>query len=227
MGFDSQHLQRFDSAEDAARFVAEQVVVACRDAITQRGAFHWVLAGGSTPALAYRMLRDADIDWSGVHVWFGDERALPKGHADRNETMARQALLDVVAIPPQNIHSIDFEASTEQSALSYAQLLAQVDSFDLVLLGMGEDGHTASLFPGNPALALTESAVPVFNSPKPPAERVSLSFDRLNRNRQAIILATGASKQPVLKALADGIDFPVNHINPSTWIVDQTAWPIA
>lgn len=225
MFFETASVQHFQSGSAAAAFVADAVTQACKDAIAQRGVFHWVLAGGSTPELSYRLLRDADLPWHAVHIWFGDERALPQGHADRNETMARNALLDVVPIPAANIHSITFETSTADAATRYAKAVQAAETFDLVLLGMGEDGHTASLFPNNPALINNALAVPVYHSPKPPAERVSLSFSALNNHRQAIILATGASKTDVLQAINKGDDAPVTHIQHALWVFDEAAWP--
>ena len=225
MSFDTKTLEHFADSSAAAAYVVEQVSTACKQAVEQRGVFHWVLAGGSTPEASYRLLRDADLPWQAVHVWFGDERALKKGHPDRNETMARDALLDHVVIPKDNIHTIDFPASTADAASDYAQAMSVVPSFDLVLLGMGEDGHTASLFPNNAALGGKTLAVPVYESPKPPSERVSMSLNALNNSHQTIILATGASKSEVLKSIVQGDDLPVTHITDATWVVDQAAWP--
>ncbi len=226
MPFDTSLLKHFATAEQAAAFAADEVRKCCSDAVQKRGAFHWVLAGGGTPELCYRLLRDADMDWAKVHIWFGDERALPKGHAERNETMARNALLDAVPIPAQQVHSIDFPGSTEQAAADYAKALANVRCFDLVMLGMGEDGHTASLFPDNPALQSKELAVPVYNSPKPPAERVSIGLSALNNHKKCLILATGTSKAAIFKEIAQGAELPVCHISHATWVVDQAAWPL-
>ena len=225
MAFDTKTLKHFADSASSAAFVAAQVSSSCHQAVTEHGIFHWVLAGGSTPEVCYRLLRDEDLPWQNVHIWFGDERALPQGHKDRNETMAREALLNHVSIPENNIHTISFPASTEEAAMEYAQAMSAVPAFDLVLLGMGEDGHTASLFPDNPALENSELAVPVYASPKPPAERVSMSFKALNNHQQAIILATGASKAVILKDIAEGADLPVTHINKAIWVVDQAAWP--
>ena len=226
MSFDTQSFKHFDSAEIAARYVADEIIKSCAEAIQKRGVFHWVLAGGSTPELCYRLLKNADMDWEKVHVWFGDERALPTGNPERNETMARNALLDYVNIPTHQIHSIDFSDGTENAAASYAKALENIKIFDLVMLGMGEDGHTASLFPNNPALINHAFAVPVFDSPKPPAERVSLSFKALNNHRTCFILATGAAKKDILKEIAQGADLPITHVNHATWVVDQAAWSL-
>ncbi|MDQ6977615.1 MAG: 6-phosphogluconolactonase, partial [Ghiorsea sp.] len=172
MLFDPKTLQPFATSETAAQYVADEVIKACAHAIDKQGVFHWVLAGGSTPELCYRLLRDADMDWANVHVWFGDERALELGHTDRNETMANNALLDHVSIPKTHIHSIDFAHGTQAAAEAYAKEIAVIDGFDLVMLGMGEDGHTASLFPNHDTLKSMDLTVAEFDSPKPPSERV-------------------------------------------------------
>jgi len=225
MPFNSKALKHFDASEAAAGFVAEEVIAACAKAIAKHGAFHWVLAGGSTPELCYRMLRDADMDWSKVHVWFGDERALEQGHSERNETMARKALLDVVPIPAEQIHAIHFDEGTAAAAVAYAAEMQQVETFDLVMLGMGEDGHTASLFPNHESLTSNDLTIAEFSSPKPPVERVSMGFKALNNHHQCFILATGASKTDVLQDISHGADLPITHIQNATWVVDYAAWP--
>ncbi|MDQ7004022.1 MAG: 6-phosphogluconolactonase [Ghiorsea sp.] len=224
MLFNNNPLKHFATAKEAAQFVAGEVIQACTKAIATDGVFHWVLAGGSTPELCYRLLRDADMDWAKVHVWFGDERALESGHPDRNETMARHALLDHVAIPQENIHSVDFTNGTQAAAESYAKEIATIKTFDLVMLGMGEDGHTASLFPNHDTLNSNSLAVAEFDSPKPPSERVSLSFKALNNHKQCFILATGASKKGVLQDISKGADLPITFIENATWVVDKAAW---
>jgi len=224
MSFDPTQLKHFATGEEAAVFVANEVVAVCAKAIAERGVFHWVLAGGSTPELCYRLLRDADMHWAKVHVWFGDERALEAGHADRNETMVRHALLDAVPIPDAQIHSIDFTNGTQAAASSYAQEIEGIDSFDVVMLGMGEDGHTASLFPNHDTLQSNELAVAEFDSPKPPSERVSMGFKALNNHKQCFILATGASKKDILQDINNGADSPITHIENAVWVVDNTAW---
>ncbi|HID37273.1 MAG TPA: 6-phosphogluconolactonase [Ghiorsea sp.] len=224
MAFDADTLKHFATGGEAARFVADEVIQACAKAIAEHGVFHWVLAGGGTPELCYRLLRDADMDWSKVHIWFGDERALELGHADRNETMANKALLDHVAIPQENIHSVDFTHGTQAAAEAYAQEIEGIDSFDLVMLGMGEDGHTASLFPNHDTLNSNSLAVAEFDSPKPPSERVSMGFKALNNHNQCFILATGASKKDVLQDINKGTDLPITFIENATWVVDKAAW---
>jgi 6-phosphogluconolactonase len=224
MFFDSNTLQHFNTGEEAAQFVADEVVTACAQAIAERDVFHWVLAGGSTPELCYRLLRNAAMDWAKVHMWFGDERALENGHSERNETMAHHALLDFVPIPDTQIHSLDFSNGTQDVAQAYAQAIANIERFDLVMLGMGEDGHTASLFPNHDTLQSNALAVAEFDSPKPPSERVSMSFKALNNHRQCYILATGASKRDILQDIAKGADLPVTRIENAIWVVDNAAW---
>ena len=226
MAFDANTLKQFATGEEAARFVADEVIQACAKAIEVDGLFHWVLAGGGTPELCYRLLCDADMDWAKVHVWFGDERALELGHPDRNETMARHALLDHVAIPQENIHSVDFTNGTQAAAEAYAQDIATIKTFDLVMLGMGEDGHTASLFPNHDSLKSGGLTIAEFDSPKPPSERVSMGFKALNNHKQCFILATGASKKDVLQDIAKGADLPITFIENATWVVDKAAWHI-
>lgn len=225
MFFDTIPLKHFDDSKLAAVYVAQAITKACHEAVNKHGIFHWVLAGGGTPELCYRLLRDEDLPWSSMHIWFGDERALPKDHPERNETMARHALLDYVPIPDKHIHSIDFSGGTEHAADLYSAKLSYIKRFDFVLLGMGEDGHTASLFPNNSALKSEMLATPVFNSPKPPSERVSMGLEALNRHQHCIILATGESKSEALKQIAAGADLPVSHIHDALWVVDQAAWP--
>lgn len=219
-------LTRFATAKEAATFAADCIAEACRDAVAQRGVFHWVLAGGNTPAQCYRLLKNRDIPWPKVHCWFGDERACAAGHAERNETMARKTLLDHVPIPEAQIHAIDFSRGTAQAARDYdAQLRQMPEPFDFVLLGMGEDGHTASLFPNHPALQSQTMAVAVYQSPKPPPERVSMTLKALNQHRQCLCLATGTGKAQALNAIAAGIPLPASQIHHIQWVVDQAAWP--
>ncbi|MDQ6978491.1 MAG: 6-phosphogluconolactonase [Ghiorsea sp.] len=224
MAFDARALKHFATSDAAARFVADEVIQACAKAIEADGVFHWVLAGGSTPELCYRLLCGADMDWAKVHVWFGDERALESGHPDRNETMARHALLDHVAILQENIHSIGFTNGTQAAAEAYAKDIATIKTFDLVMLGMGEDGHTASLFPNHDTLNSNDLTVAEFDSPKPPSERVSMGFKALNNHKQCFILATGASKKDVLQDINNGADFPITFIENAVWVVDNAAW---
>lgn len=214
----NKSIQRFERPFAVAQAVAELVEHDARHCIAQRGVFHWVLAGGTTPKQCYELLRDADIEWSKVHVWFGDERCLPVGDDERNDVMADEALLKHVPIPQNQIHRIDAELGAEQGAILYAESLADIERLDLVLLGMGEDGHTASLFPNNPALTNQALAVPVFDSPKPPSDRVSMGYTALMLAHRRIIMVTGEGKRDAFDKVCAGEPLPVN-IDDSEWYV--------
>ena len=195
----------------------QAILQAAHSAISQRGGFHIVLAGGNTPRKIYQSLRSADTDWSSWHVYFGDERCLPPNHAGRNSRMAALAWLDHVAIPRAQIHPIPAEKGAEAAAADYTQALKGIGQFDLVLLGLGEDGHTASLFPhhdpGNTPDAPV--AMAVHDAPKPPPDRVSLSAFRLGAARQVMFLVTGESKRQAVHDWRNGMDIPAAAIRPA------------
>ena len=203
---------------DALSEVAYRRVLDCAEcAIKQRSQFLIVLAGGNTPLRVYRMLRDADTDWSRWHVYFGDERCLPAEHAERNSTMAGDVWLNHVPIPQKQVHLIRAELGPDAAALAYAETLRGVDDFDLVLLGLGEDGHTASLFPNYDCGSAPGSAdvVTVFDAPKPPAQRVSLSAARLSRTRAALFMVAGTSKRSAVRRWRSGEPLPAAAIRPA------------
>lgn len=222
-----QHAQfvRHDDAADLAVGVARRVAAVAAQAIRERGEFRLALAGGETPRRCYEQLRHLPIDWGRVQIFFGDERCLPAGDAQRNDTMACAALLDHVAIPPTHIHRIAAERGADEAARDYAGLLKHCPPLDLVLLGMGEDGHTASLFPGNPATESNDAAVAVFDAPKPPPQRVSLGLDTLRQARQRIFLLAGAGKRAALQAMMDGAALPAARVGLAEWHVDRAAMP--
>ena len=197
-----------------------RVLAASRDAIAQRGAFDIVLAGGNTPRKLYRALRHADTDWSRWHVWFGDERCAAPGDPERNSAMAREEWLDHVSVPEGNVHAIPAESGARDAAALYARELRGIDAFDFVLLGLGEDGHTASLFPGHNWGAHTDSpdVLAVFDAPKPPPERVSLSAQRLSRARHALFLVEGAGKRDAVAAWKRGDAIPAASIAPESGV---------
>ncbi|RMH51640.1 MAG: 6-phosphogluconolactonase [Zetaproteobacteria bacterium] len=213
------YFTRFPDQEQAAAHAARAIADCGREAIAARGRFHWVLAGGRTPRGCYRLLRDADLPWRRVHCWFGDERLLPDGDPERNETMAREELLDHVPIPQSHIHAVR-GADAEQAAAAYAEQLACVDRFDFVLLGMGEDGHTASLFPDDRrALASDALALAVFDAPKPPPVRVSMGLTALNNHHRCMILATGAGKREAVARIRAGEPLPAARIADAEFLI--------
>jgi len=229
----SQQQCRWQVFADAATLYAQAVTMVerlAREAIAARGAFHIVLAGGATPQPLYHHLRRLNTDWSRWHVYFGDERCLPPDDPQRNSAMARAAWLAQVPIPPAQIHAIPVEAGAPEAARQYALVLAGIDRFDLVLLGLGEDGHTASLFPGQP-LGREESGpavLAVTAAPKPPAQRVTLSAWRLSQSRAVMFLVTGATKRPAVSAWRGGADIPARAIVPESGVdvlADQDSCP--
>lgn len=215
-------------AEVLAHAVAARLLTRLLDLQSVRRPVHVVLTGGtvgiaSLAAVASSPLRDA-VDWTGVHVWWGDERFLPAGDPDRNETQARGALLDALgdALPPGNVHPMaarsDGVPSPARAAQRYCDELARfapehigaaaavaVPAFDVLLLGMGPDGHVASLFPGHPGLeAAGTAAAGVDGSPKPPPERVTLTFDAIRRAREVWVVAAGAEKADAVASALSG-----------------------
>lgn len=208
-----------DDASLVANALA-RVMAAARDAVAQHGAFDIVLAGGNTPRKLYRALRHADADWTRWHVWFGDERCAPPDDPERNSKMARDEWLDHVAMPARNVHAIPAESGAREAAALYARELRSVDAFDLVLLGLGEDGHTASLFPGHDwgVHADSPGAIAVFKAPKPPPERISLSAHRLSNARAVMFLVEGAGKREAVAAWKRGEAIPAAAIAPETGV---------
>jgi 6-phosphogluconolactonase len=197
-----------------------QVRAAAADAITHHGSFDIVLAGGNTPRKLYRALRGTDADWPLWHIWFGDERCVPADDPARNSKMARYEWLDQVAIPTANVHVITAETGAREAAASYARELRGADDFDLVLLGMGADGHTASLFPGNdwgvdPG---SPEVLAVFDAPKSPPERVSMSAHRLSRARQVLFLVAGQDKRDAIAMWQHGEAIPAAAIAPESGV---------
>ncbi len=185
-------------------------------AIYERSQFHLVLAGGNTPREIYRRLRAVRTDWSAWHIYFGDERCLPPADAERNSRMAAETWIDSVPIPPPQVHAIPGELGALNAARTYAETLRTVGDFDLVLLGLGEDGHTASLFPRHEwgTAPGSPDTLAVFDAPKLPPQRVSLSAARLNRARQVIFLVSGRSKHKAVAAWRAGQDIPARAIAP-------------
>jgi 6-phosphogluconolactonase len=230
-----------------ARAVAARLVTKVVDAQAARGYAHVVLTGGGVGTavlaeLAAAPARDA-IDWRRLHVWWGDERFVPDGHPDRNDRGAREALLDHVPVDPALVHRMpsadgpDGE-NVEAAAARYAKELATatrpedhgpVPIFDVLMLGLGEDGHVASLFPGQPALYDARPVVGVHGSPKPPPIRLSLTFPSIRAANEVWIVAAGAAKAaPANLALsgAGEVEIPAAGARGrqrTLWLLDQTA----
>lgn len=214
-----------DDSESLSAAVAQRIAVLADQAIAARGVFRLALAGGETPRPCYEKLRQLVIDWQHVHIYFGDERCLPVGDAARNDTMANEVLIKHVEIPAGNVHAIPAELGAVEAAAGYAAVLQQAGRLDMVLLGMGEDGHTASLFPGNVAIENLASVVPVFGAPKPPAARVSLGLGTLNSARLKLFLVSGVGKREAMARIVAGATLPAVRITSAEWHIDRAALP--
>ena len=229
-------VQRKDAAGVAA-LARELVLGRAREAVSERGAFRIALAGGSTPRALYGMLAQSQADFARWHVYFGDERAVPPEHADSNYRMAREAWLGAGQVPESQVHRMRGELGAGSAAAQYERELVEsfgsreVPRFDLVLLGMGADGHTASLFPGTTALAEARLFVASTWVEKLSANRITLTLRTLNAARHALFLVAGPDKAPalreVLHARADGPRLPAALVRPwegeLTWLVDSAA----
>jgi len=222
---------------------AEQVVTLAGAAIAARGRFAIGLSGGSTPRPLYELLASpafaSRIDWTNVHVFWGDERCVPPDHPDSNYRMARETLLDHVPLPPDNIHRLAGELDPATAAADYEAHLRAFFAgdgeagprFDLLLLGMGDDSHTASLFPGTAALGETERWAAANYVEKLDAWRLTLTPPALNAAAEIMVLVSGASKadafHAVLSGPTDPDKYPAQVLNPNNgrlrWLVDSEA----
>lgn len=198
---------------------AREIALAAEAALAQRGAFHLVLAGGNTPRGVYEKLAGLKTNWLGWHIYFGDERCLPPDHPERNSCMATSAWLQQTDIPHMQIFAIPGELGSVRGAKDYASVVDDV-TFDLALLGLGEDGHTASLFPGHDWGTGPDAApvLAVHRAPKPPPERISLSANCLSRAHRVVFLATGASKRDAVRRWRAGEPIPASAIVPGNGV---------
>jgi len=210
--------KNFDEASQAA---ADFIVEKIRLSLQTRNICHIILPGGKTPAKCLSLVAQEDLPWEKIHWYLGDERCYPLGHAERNDVMLEDNLWS--HLPIVNVHAMPAELGADVAANIYREVIRSIETFDIAFLGMGEDGHTASLFPGNKALTDLRSVVPVFDAPKEPKERVSLGLTTLKRAETKLILACGASKAEMLIKIKSGEKLPVNSIGDIDWFVDQLA----
>lgn len=198
------HWNMYPDPERLAESLTAAIAIRAEECLTTHGRYSIVLTGGETPRLLYERLATIDTDWSGWEIYFGDERCVPIGDPERIDAMAREAWLDRVPIPAQNVHPIPGELGPERAAEAYRQVLDGLGPFDTTLLGLGADGHAASLFPGRKEGLTNDSpdAIPVRESPKPPPERVSLSARRLKASGEVVFLVAGSRKRDAVARLA-------------------------
>lgn len=220
----------FPDPDELVAALAEALLAEAAATIAARGVFHLVLAGGNTPQALYRSLAERNAGDARWEVWYGDERCLPAAHAERNSTLAESAWLASSRIPLGNRRAIPAERGAVEATTIYADWLAGVRDFDIVLLGMGEDGHTASLFPGHPwgEAAGSPDVLAIEAAPKPPPERVSLSAARLSRSARVWFVITGSGKRHAVRRWALGESLPVVAVHGAqqtvAWL-DAAAWP--
>lgn len=237
----------FPDAQFLAQAAVERFIEVVEGAILARGIASVALSGGSTPQMLYKLLASEpfseQVDWARVHFFWGDERCVPPDHPDSNYYRAKTVMLDFIPVPPENIHRIPAEQKPEQAAEQYEETLLRFfsslateaersqASFDLVLLGMGEDGHTASLFPGTPAVQELTRWVAAQYVDKLAAWRISLTPAILNRARHVIFLVSGSGKRDALQRVVYGSyqpeRYPAQVIRPEQghvlWLVDEDA----
>jgi 6-phosphogluconolactonase len=229
----------FPDGQALAQAAAEQVVQRAAESIAQRGRFDLVLSGGSTPRAMHQILASEayshQVDWSHVHVFWGDERCVPPNHPDSNYRMADETLLSHVPLPAANIHRIRAEQEPHHAADDYDRELktffGNSPRFDLLLLGMGDDGHTASLFPGTAALDEKDRWVVANYVEKLGVWRITLTAPAINAAVEIVFLVSGYNKAESLQHVLDGPHephkLPSQLINPEQgelrWFVDEAA----
>lgn len=232
-------LHVFPGPADVAAAVADAFIADAQKAIAQRGAFFVALAGGTTPKAAYELLgqepRRSRVDWTRVQIFFGDERCVPPDNPESNYKMAADAFLRAAAVPPQNVHRMRGEDDPLQAAQEYAALLVDMlgesPRFDLIMLGMGTDGHTASLFPGSDPHTDDALLVRAPYVEKMGSHRITLTPAVLNNARHVMVATEGLAKAPALYAVREGPYDPSVHpiqvLAPRSgilsWYVDRAA----
>jgi 6-phosphogluconolactonase len=237
------HVSIHADAQALARALAREIADRCRKAVAARGTFHLALSGGSTPGPLYALLAGEwaeALPWDAVHLWYTDERCVPPTHPWSNHGLVARTLLAGAPVPRRNEHRMRGELGPERGARLYAEELARdcpqrngLPVLDMVLLGMGGDGHTASLFPGHPALDAPEAVVAVADPPADPAvDRITLGMPALDAARHAAFLVAGESKAAVLRRVlrertsTGRTGLPAARVRPATpaaWHVDRAA----
>jgi len=232
-----------EDLEQLSIMAADRWMNLANESIARSGAFHVALSGGNTPRTLYEQLasppRCRQIDWNRIHIYMGDERLVPPDHPDSNFRMANETLLSHVPIPDKQIHRIDSgKANAGQCAQAYEELLVESlpttkdgqKAFDLVLLGIGPDGHIASLFPNTPILDINDRLVAAVFIDRLRSWRVSITFPAINHARHILILASGRNKADIIRQVFTGARrtpcYPVQRLAPEAnveWYLDQPA----
>jgi 6-phosphogluconolactonase len=214
-------IQRFDDSDGLYAQAAAHIDRAGAAAIAERGVFHLALSGGQTPLPAYlRLTSSMALDWGRIHVYWSDERCVPPSDMRSNYRAASDALLRHVTIPSENIHRIDGKMPPIDAAEAYEATLRRSlrdvgGRLDLVLLGIGSDGHTASLFPGDPALRERDRWVAAVNAPAEPPWRVTMTLPLINAAQDVLFLVTGGEKAEAVRAIIAGDPLPASFVRPT------------
>lgn len=225
----------FEHVPDLIEACAQALAELAAQAIADHGAFHVALSGGNTPRPIYERWARLTTDWEHVHIWFGDERCVVPEHPESNYRMARESLLDLTGIPAENIQRIEGELEAADAAAqadsAYQALIGSGGALDLVLLGLGDDAHTASLFPTTAALTVQSAGFVENHVPKLGVWRVTLTYAAINAARAVMFIVTGASKAQAVRKVIQGkpdVTFvPAQGIQPTSgdlhWYVDTDA----
>ncbi len=236
------NIRIFEDLNKLSAAAADLWIESARQALQERGRFLIALSGGGTPMNLYRLMAHepyrSQVDWSRAHIFWGDERCVPPDDPESSYGQAKQTFLDQVAIPDENVHRVASDLEPAAAAEDYARILGRFAEsglafprFDLVLLGMGEDGHTASLFPGSPVDVSTPTLAVTAHYQNRPANRVTLTPIVFNAARRIMFLAAGAAKaETLVHVLKEGYNpslYPAQRIRPVNgqviWMIDQAA----
>ena len=202
----------FENIDKLSIQVADDILDMAKISIKSTGSFKIVLAGGKSLIPTYKILSHSNSDWSRWHIYIGDERCLPLKNKERNDHNINIIWLNNSPIPKKNIHFIRAELDAKQAVRHYETTLKEVENFDVTLLSMGEDGHTASLFPGH-QYDNKRDVVIINNSPKKPKQRISLSYSRLNQSNKVFKIISGSLKCNAVRQWLNNIQLPINQIN--------------
>jgi 6-phosphogluconolactonase len=202
----------FENVEQLSKQLANDILHIARQSIRVTNKFTIVLAGGTSFSSVYRILNNSTSNWKKWHIYIGDERCLALGDKNRNDYLINKIWLGNGLIPKKNIHFIHSELGVDIGASNYEKVVREIEKFDMVLLGMGEDGHTASLFP-NRIYDKDKSVIVEKNSPKYPKNRISMSCKMLNKSSHVFKVINGASKKNVVDLWLKGADLPINKVH--------------
>jgi 6-phosphogluconolactonase len=201
----------FNDKISLSKVLAQEILIIAKKSIAKKSCFSIVLTGGQSVIDLYEILSKANSNWEKWHIYISDERFSPKNHKDRNDRIINEIWLSNNLIPKKNIHFIQAEKGLIEAQKEYENILRKIDKFDVVLLSIGEDGHISSLFPEH-EYPKNQDVIIERNSPKPPKERISMSYKRLNNTFNVFKIIVGESKHLIVKSLVEGKEVLANVI---------------